>query len=281
MSSFQERIKGKKKSLTTTEDKIIVQLQKHEKPFLLSMNELALLSEVSEPSVVRLYKKLGYNSYQELKVALAQELAEMKPPSLEEIDIMPGDAATIIFEKIGEQFSQAVAMTKEKMNLNHMESAVKKIMDSERLYFFGQGLSGTIAEDGAHKFMRLGGMTLSVKDPHYQAIYASHMNEKDMVIALSHSGETIDIINVCEMAKNNGAFVLIITSNDKVTLAELADCLLVTQAHETTRQADAMISRLVQLALMDTLYARVVAESGGEGKTNINRSRLAVTRMKK
>lgn len=174
-----------------------------------------------------------------------------------------------------------MALTKDTLNIESIESAINQIIDANRLYFFGQGLSGTIAEDGAHKFMRLGGMTISVKDPHYQAIYASHMNEKDMVVAISHSGETIDIINVCEMAHANGAFVLVITSNKMATLAKLADCILVTQAHETTRQSDAMISRMVQLALMDTLYTRVAAESGGEGKRNLNRSRLAVTRMKK
>ncbi|WP_078392537.1 MurR/RpiR family transcriptional regulator [Shouchella patagoniensis] len=281
MNSFQERVEMKKKSLTATEEKIIIQLQKHEKPFLLSMNELAMLSEVSEPSVVRLYKKLEYSSYQELKVALAQELAELKPSSLEAIDIMPEDNADVIFEKIGDQFFQAVSLTKEQMNLHSIELAIKKILKAKRLYFFGQGLSGTIAEDGAHKFMRLGGMVVSIKDPQYQAIYASHMNEQDMVIAISHSGETIDLINVIEMAQANGAFILVITSNQKSTLAELADCLLVTQAHETNRQSDAMVSRLIQLALMDTLYTRVASESGSLGKANINRSRLAVTRMKK
>ncbi len=63
------------------------------------MNELAFLSEVSEPSVVRLYKKLGYSSYQELKVALAQELAEMKPSSSQAIDIAPSDSVDVVFEK--------------------------------------------------------------------------------------------------------------------------------------------------------------------------------------
>ncbi|MBM7838761.1 DNA-binding MurR/RpiR family transcriptional regulator [Alkalihalobacillus xiaoxiensis] len=281
MITFEERIESKKKSLTATEEKIIIQLKSHEKPFLLSMNELAFLSEVSEPSVVRLYKKLGYSSYQELKVALAQELAEMKPSSSQAIDIAPSDSVDVVFEKIGDQFFQAMSLTKDQLQIDQVELAVKRMQQSKRLYFFGQGLSGTVAEDGAHKFMRLGGMTLSVKDPHYQAIYASHMNDGDMVIAISHSGETIDIINVCELAKQSGAFVLVITSNQMATLAQCADICLITQAHETSRQSDAMISRLVQLALLDTLYTRVASEAGGIGKTNINRSRLAVTRMKK
>lgn len=282
LPSFQDRFSEKKEALTASELKVVEQLEKHEKPFLLSMNELSRLSEVSEPSVVRLYKKLGYASYQELKVALAQEHANNYPtigPSRGEI--LEKDLSDVVFDKISEQLSTAMTMTREKLNIEQMEVAVQQISNAERLYFFGQGLSGTIAEDGAHKFMRIGKTTLSVKDPHYQAIYANHMNKGDVVIAISHSGETVNIIEVVDMSKKNGALVIIITSNPDTTLAQMADILLLTQAQETEKRSDAMISRMVQLAFIDTLYTRVVAVGGSSVKEAVNISRLAVTRMKK
>ncbi|GIO22153.1 MurR/RpiR family transcriptional regulator [Oceanobacillus sp. J11TS1] len=281
MESFQHRIQTKKKSLTDVEHKIIHQLQIHEKPFLLSMNELAGLSKVSEPSVVRFYRKLGYNSYQELKVALAQEQADYQQASPAQMDILPGDEIGTIFEKIGKQFFQAIKLTKAKMNEEKIREAVGRLISANQIYFIGQGLSGTVAEDGAHKFMRLGGKAVAVKDPHYQAIYAGHMTERDVVIAISHSGETIDTIHVSEMARHNGAFLIVITSNENVSLARMADCLLLTQASETNRQSDAMVSRLIQLTMMDTLYTKMAAELGEEGMRQINLSRLAVTRMKR
>ena len=281
MSSFQQRVEQKKESITASERKIINQLNQHDKPFLLSMNELSLLSQVSEPSVVRLYRKLGYASYQELKVALAQELAEARSAVSETHDIQVGDQADVVFEKISDQISSALAMTKDTLNVTTIEQAVFALQQAKRLYFFGQGLSGTIAEDGAHKFMRLGETTLSVKDPHYQAIYASHMNDQDVVIAISHSGETVDIIDVIEIAKSNGAQVIVITSNRNTTLASMATYLLLTQASETNQRSDAMVSRIVQLALIDTMYTRMVALGGDRLTSRVNQSRLAVTRMKK
>ncbi|WYP25932.1 MurR/RpiR family transcriptional regulator [Alkalihalobacillus sp. FSL W8-0930] len=281
MSSFQQRIESKKGTITASERKIINQLNQHDKPFLLSMNELSLLSNVSEPSVVRLYRKLGYASYQELKVALAQELAESKTNATETNDIQVGDQADVVFEKISDQISSALSMTQDQMNVTTIEQAILALQQAKRLYFFGQGLSGTIAEDGAHKFMRLGETTLSVKDPHYQAIYASHMNEQDVVVAISHSGETVDIIDVVEIAKNNGAKIIVITSNRNTTLASMANFLLLTQAAETTKRSDAMVSRIVQLTLIDTLYTRMVALGGERLSSRVNQSRLAVTRMKK
>ncbi len=282
LASFKERIFEKKEALTASELKVVEQLEKHEKPFLLSMNELSRLSDVSEPSVVRLYKKLGYASYQELKVALAQEQANSQPSvGASQGEILEKDLSDVVFDKISEQLATAMMMTREKLNVEQMEVAVKLISNAERLYFFGQGLSGTIAEDGAHKFMRIGTTTLAVKDPHYQAIYANHMNKGDVVIAISHSGETVNIIEVVDMCKKRGAFVIIITSNQNTTLAQMADILLLTQAQETEKRSDAMISRMVQLAFIDTLYTRVVSIGGNTVKEAVNISRLAVTRMKK
>lgn len=107
--------------------------------------------------------------------------------------------------------------------------------------------------------MRMGGTTIAVQDPHYQAIYANHMNNEDVVIVISHSGETVNIIEVVQMSQKSGAFVIVITSNSNTTLAKMADTLLLTQAQETEKRSDAMVSRLVQLALIDTLFTRVVA----------------------
>ncbi|MFC5734753.1 MurR/RpiR family transcriptional regulator [Cytobacillus gottheilii] len=282
MLSFQERILQKEDSLTASEIKIIDQLKKHDKPFLLSMNELSLLSNVSEPSIIRLYRKLGYTSYQELKVTLAQELANQHSNLAgNETAILEEDLADTVFTKIGDQFSAAMSMTREKIVVEEMEEAVKLIAEAGRIFFFGQGLSGTIAEDGAHKFMRIGGTVLAEKDPHYQAIYASQMTENDVVIAISHSGETVNIIEVVHMAKSSGATVIMITSNENTTLAKMADILLLTQAQETATRSDAMTSRLVQLAFLDTLYTRVVAVGGDTIKKAVNKSRLAVTKMKK
>lgn len=282
MTSFQERLILKKEALTASELKIVEQLEKNEKPFLLSMNELSALSNVSEPSVVRLYRKLGYTSYQELKVALAQELAaNSSSQTTNSIEIHKEDLADVVFEKIADQVSTAMTMTKEKLNVEQVEEAVDQISKADRLFFFGQGLSGTIAEDGAHKFMRIGGTTLAVKDPHYQAIYANHMNKGDVVIAISHSGETVNIIEVVAMCQKSGAKVIIITSNPKSTLANMADILLLTQAQETEKRSDAMVSRLVQLALIDMLYTRVVSIGGKDVEEAVNQSRLAVTKMKR
>lgn len=135
--SFEERINSKMSSLTISERKVVEQLKMHEQPFLLSMNELSLLSKVSEPSVVRLYRKLGYASYQELKVALAQEQVNNGITSIGNYnEIKDEDLADVVFDKMADQLATAMSMTKEKINVQQMEEAVQIISKADRVFFF-------------------------------------------------------------------------------------------------------------------------------------------------
>ncbi len=280
MATFLNRVNAIEKEMTNSEKKILFVLSSEEKPFLLSMNELSKLSKVSEPSVVRFYRRLGYDSYQELKVALAQESTSDNEARniFEAIDLM--DTTEQVFEKVLEQTVVALNTTKHLINYAAVERAGKLLVHAKRLYFFGQGVSGIIAGDAAHKFLRLGGTVIHIADPHMEAIAASHMNENDVVIAISHSGESQALLNGLELAKLNGASIIVITGFSKSSIAQLADELLVTSATETDFRSDAMVSRIVQLTIIDCLYVITVLTKGKPAIEAVNTSRLAVAKLK-
>lgn len=280
MATFQNRVNAIEKEMTNSEKKILIVLTSEEKPFLLSMNELSTLSKVSEPSVVRFYRRLGYTSYQELKVALAQENTSdnVARNIFEAIDLT--DTTEQVFEKVLEQTVVALNTTKHLINYAAIERAGNLLVNANRLYFFGQGVSGIIAGDAAHKFLRLGGTVIHIADPHMEAIAASHMNKNDVVIAISHSGESQALLNGLELAKLNGARIIVITGFSKSSIAQLADELLVTSATETDFRSDAMVSRIVQLTIIDCLYVITVLTKGKPAIEAVNVSRLAVAKLK-
>ncbi|MCG6796565.1 MULTISPECIES: MurR/RpiR family transcriptional regulator [unclassified Geobacillus] len=280
MATFLNRIEAIGKEMTNSEKKIVKVLLNSEKPFLLTMNELSKLSGVSEPSVVRFYRRLGYSSYQELKVALAQEnLNEAEPANIfEEIEL--GDSPQQVFEKVVEQSIIALNTTKHMINYEALNHAAELIGKAKRLFFFGHGSSGIIAEDAAHKFLRLGETAISMNDAHMQSIAASHMNEDDVIFAISHSGESRDLLEVLKQAKANGARLIVITGFSKSSIAQMADALLVTSAKETEFRSDAMVSRIVQLAIIDSLSVITVLRKGKVAIDAVNRSRLAVAKLK-
>ncbi len=142
MATFQHRVKAIEKEMTNSEKKIYSILSQTEKPFLLSMNELSKLSEVSEPSVVRFYRRLGYASYQELKVALVQENANDNAAGsiYEEIDL--SDSADQIFHKIIDQTMVALHTTKELINYEAVERAGAMMPRPNVFSFSDKGFRG-------------------------------------------------------------------------------------------------------------------------------------------
>ncbi|MDQ6419826.1 MurR/RpiR family transcriptional regulator [Paenibacillus sp. LHD-117] len=280
MATFQHRIKALEKELTNSDRKIWGVLAENEKPFLLSMNELSKLSGVSEPSVVRFYRKLGYTSYQELKVALAQEMSADNEASSIYEQISMTDTAEEVFEKVLDQTIAAFQTTKHMINYKALHRVGEIMAEAKRLYFFGQGVSGIIASDAAHKFLRLGMNAIVMTDLHMEAIAASHMNAGDVIFAVSHSGETIGLLNVLQQAKEKGVRIIVITGFAKSSIAHVAEELLVTSSNETDYRSDAMISRIVQLAIIDSLYVISVLRKGKAGIDAVNASRLAVAKLK-
>lgn len=280
MATFQNRVKAIEKEMTHSEKKIYSILSQTEKPFLLSMNELSKLSEVSEPSVVRFYRRLGYASYQELKVALAQENSSdhVANSIYQEIDL--SDSAEQVFHKIIEQTMVALHTTKDLIHYEAIQRAGLMMAGARRLFFFGQGVSGIMASDAAHKFLRLGGTVIPIIDPHMEAIAASHMSGDDVIVAISHSGESQGLIKVLEVAKGQQARIIVITGFSKSSIAQAADELLVTSANETDYRSDAMVSRIVQMAIIDCLYVIAVLQKGNHAIEAVNLSRLAVAKLK-
>lgn len=278
MATLRDRIAALQKSFTPAELKLSEVLLNHPEPFLLSIGELAERAQVSDATAVRFYRRLGYSSYQELKVNLAQEATGTSSQAVYE-EVEPTDTPDQVLEKVIHQSVSALRTTLAVVDKQALNSAAHWIAAAERLFFIGVGASAAIASDAAHKFLRLGGTSQALGDPHLMCIAASHMRPGDVVIAISHSGESSEVLDAVRLA-NGHAHTVAITGYANSSLATLAEAALVTAAHEARYRSDAMASRLVQLALIDALYVATVCMWGQTAVDAVNRSRLAVARRK-
>ncbi|MFI3231664.1 MAG: SIS domain-containing protein [bacterium] len=120
------------------------------------------------------------------------------------------------------------------------------------------GYSGIIATDSNYKFMRIGMNCVSIESSHIMAMMASLMTEKDLVIAISHSGETEEIIKTVEIAKQSNAKVISITGNDSSRLENNSDVSLHYIAKETKLEIGSISSKLAQMFLIDMLYVEII-----------------------
>ena len=224
----------------------------------LSITSLAEKADCGIATPVRFSKRLGLNGYQELKIAVAQEVATL---SNEKEQISPTDTCYAMFTKRLRNIQVALQKTRSVLSPVAMDAAAKKIMDAERIVIFGLGNSAAIAHDAQHKFLRVGLNASACSDNHLQAIIATHLTPDCVAIGISHSGHSTDIVEALKLARISGATTICVTNYGSSPITEVSDICLFTQSEETQHSILAMSSRIAQLTIFDAIYTYIVANS--------------------
>ncbi len=242
----------------------------------LSIVELAEQCKCSEATIVRFSKRLGLSGYQELKISLASEGGGSHVST----HITGNDSAYEIYEKVCNDIYMSLEKTKKSLTRENIGLAADKICKAKKIVIFGLGNSAAVAIDASHKFLRAGLNAVAYSDNHMQVIAASHLDENDVAIAVSHSGSSKDIVEALKLAKEHGATTIAITNSGKSPILKQADIVLSTTADETQYNILALNSRIVQLAIIDTLYFYVVYNHSAKALESIQETEMSLLTKK-
>lgn len=254
-------------------------LKNPSKVMISSLNDLADACGVSEATVVRFLNKVGYKSYQVFRVSIAQSTGDSKETAVYE-DVKRGDSTEEIIHKIVHITSQAVVDSEQIIAPSQVDYFAQRIKAANRILIIGVGASFALAFDFSHKLLKLGIQSIHLNDSHLINIHCSAMQPDDLLIAFSHSGESREILDGVHFARKANCTVLAITSYRNASLANLADGVILSSSRETRFRSDAMISRSIQMAIIDMLYVRLALDLSETGIEALNRSRLAVAQNK-
>ncbi len=142
-----------------------------------------------------------------------------------------------------------------------LESAVDLVATARRVDIYGMGASALAGQDLHHKLHRIGLVSFMWSDGHLAVTSAAVLQAGDVAIAISHTGSTVDTVDALRVARRRGAATIAVTNFERSPLAATGDVVLTTAARETTFRSGTMASRIVQLALVDYLYAGVALRS--------------------
>ena len=243
----------------------------------ISISELASLCDCGSATIVRFARRIGLNGYQELKIRVA---AEMSSSSQIEGDIRREDGCFQIFQKRRAAISDALLKTESVLEPEKLDQVARLIMNATRTVIFGLGNSASIAQDAAHKLMRLGLDAQACNDNHLQAIIASHLHRGSVAVGVSHSGASKDIVEALRLCKIWGATTVCITNYGKSPIAEVSDVALFTKSEETDFSILALNSRIAQLAIIDSIYTYIVLHTEKESKQAIYNTEIALQNKK-
>ncbi len=261
--------------LRNSEKKVaLVVLGSPDKVIYQSISELADNAGTSEPTVLRFCRALGFRGYHDLKIHLAQDLVpEMK--NIHE-DVVSGDDAAALIRKVLNANIIAINTTLDILDPGMVGRAIQALARAKRIDFFGLGGSGAVAMDAHHKFFRLGISCGWQSDSHMQAMTAALMTPKNVVVAISHSGSSKDIVEALQIAKTNGAATIAIVSHRKSPVASLVDVPLCVHAKETGFKPEPMSSRIAHLSVIDVLAVGVALKKRQSFVASVQKTREAL-----
>lgn len=239
--------------------------------------DLAQEAQVSEPTIVRFCRAIGCNGFQEFKVRIAQEMAVSN--SIGQFAIAEDDSIEDICEKIADTTIQRLHQVKAQLKALQLAEAARAISQARRVEFYGFGASGAVAIDAQHKFFRLQVATAAYSDPHMQAMSAVTLNAQDVVVAISQSGRTKDLLHSVELAQNHGAQVVSLAPAN-TPLSQLADLPIHINIEEDTEQFTPMTSRIAHLMVIDMLAVAVTQHRGPEFAQHLNAIKRSIRSLR-
>jgi len=241
-------------SMTNSEKKVAkVILSTDIKEILkMTVSELANVCKVSEATIIRFVRKIGFESFQEFKLSIATEL----PNSLDQdmdITIEKNDPPEIVLKKVLLGFSRTIESTANIQDLNKYISAINFIRSANRIEIYGVGASGAVAKVFQYKLLRTGFPAIAIDDPHIQCISAANLNPGDLVIGISQSGSTKDTVDALAVAKKRGATTIAITDHVNSPITKYSDIVLETYSRENPVKTSAGRSIVAQTFVVEII----------------------------
>jgi DNA-binding MurR/RpiR family transcriptional regulator len=254
-------------SYATKQERVIIDFIRNnpiKEIIMLSITEFSEKVNVGDATMLRFCRKLGLKGYSEFRFLLSQ--------SINNPEVETGNEAARILENM----VLALKSTYDLLDYKHIEKAANLVLQAKNVYAFGSGNSGLAAHEFRNKVLRFGLNVINFSDNHFQLISTSVMNEKDVLILFSVSGQTKDMVNIAKMAARQGVNLIVVTNYLKSPLAKFATALLYVVGKSAPLNSGSLVSKVSQLYVVDVLSKEILLQMGSKAEENLRRTALAV-----
>jgi RpiR family transcriptional regulator, carbohydrate utilization regulator len=239
----------------------------------MSIAELSQRAQVSEPTVVRFCRSIGCDGFQDFKVELAQSLAA--GVSYLDLNIKLEDDAHAYTQKVFDATISTLIGVRNQLDGASIERAVDALSRARKIEFYGFVASGAVAIDAQHKFFHFAVPCVAYTDLHMQLMSAAALGPDDVVIAISHTGRTKELIASVRLARHSGATVIGVTA-PKSPLAELCSLVIGVEVPENTDVYMPAMSRIAHLLVIDVLAVGVALRGGTRMAERLRKMKVAL-----
>ena len=243
-----------------------------------TLSEIAGIAGVSEPTVLRFARTLGFDGFQDFKYALIQNLASGVPAMYSAVDAT--DSVAEIAVKLFDQSVLSLRRSSEDLDIASLEAAIRALRNGSDLLILGFGASGIVGQDAAQKFPLFGIPINAPIDAHQQFIAATLCSNSSVVLAISNTGTTFEVLEAAIEAKTKGATIIALCGTTG-PITEMADIAIVVNALDNTDTYTPSTSRLADLVIIDILAVGVAVNQSPEQIAELERMKVRLSAMRK
>lgn len=277
-------IKQNKNKFSSSEDTLadyFLQL-KNDELVNKTLADMASDTDISQTTIYNFVKKLGFNGFQDFKIKLATNSINPTQPErfMNYTEISPSDTYLDVAKKTINFNQQSLENLINFLDEKTLHRIIRLLEKSDNIYFFGQGGSSVIALDSYHSFLRSNLNCHYISDYHLQMSICSKLSKNDCVFLFSHTGDSIETINLAKISQRNHCPVICITGNPTGKILKFATEYVIAFSQEAKYRTESFTSRLLYQTVMDILYTIIIFKDEDLSEKVIKKIRSALSLSK-
>ena len=228
-------------------------IQHHRDVVNMTIGELAEACGTSVATISRFCRKCEVDGFHHLKISLAKEIVEGSSSTPVSNTISRDDIGqslqNILANKIDEM-RQTVSL----INEDDFVAILDAIQEAGIVQLVAVGNTIPVAIDGAYKFSEIGIKAVSGTIWETQLAFSLSLRQGDVLIAISNSGESRQILKMVEETKKSGVTTVAITNNPNSRIANSADYHIQTATREKLFLNEFCFSRVSAMTVIEMIY---------------------------
>lgn len=244
--------------MTSGEKRVGSYFMEHPDAAQKSIGELIDQSGLGYGTVIRFCQKLGCRGFQEFKVLMARDAIAQQPR-----EPLSGTGA---YDLVLQRINDDIDRTAQNLDNREIEKAAAAIVNASRVVCAGVASSAPLALSLDWKIKRFGIVSSCISDGYVMAVEAALLRRGAVLVAVSSSGTTKDVVTAARLAHDGGATVIAVTNFTKAPLIEASNIRLITSATRDPIMAE-IPSIVTAEAVFEILIEQIRRLNPGVDKT--------------
>ena len=229
-------------------------LQNPQKAVDCNVSQLAKRSGVSDATVIRMCHHIGYAGYYQFRITLAGDLGRKQYGG----DSIPEGKDAV--EKRLREYAEELLEIGRNIDPDVMWNCVKLLKTCKHAHIMAVGNTSPLAQYMGFRLGRLGIKCTFNVAPEYFMNHVNLADKKDILIAISQSGTSKQVIQGLELGREKGLKSIAITAFLQSPVSSLADYVLPSAGKEESFSYYKSYAHLNETAVIDSLLSFVTNE---------------------